>query len=76
MIRTLLIAVLLFAMTGYTNETKAETPEVIETPGMKAARKAGRIATDGILGSKVNGGKGVIVEVNCENAVSQIICVR
>ena len=37
-----------------------------KSSGMKAAKKAGRIAADGILGGKVNGGKGVIVEVNCE----------
>ena len=37
-----------------------------KSSGMKAAKKAGRIASDGILGSKVSGGKGVIVEVNCE----------
>ena len=37
-----------------------------KSSGMKAAKKAGRIAADGILGSKVAGGKGVIVEVNCE----------
>jgi elongation factor Ts len=33
---------------------------------MKAAKKAGRIAADGLLSSKVDGGTGVIVEVNCE----------
>ncbi|MGV0033538.1 MAG: translation elongation factor Ts, partial [Candidatus Azotimanducaceae bacterium WSBS_2022_MAG_OTU7] len=33
---------------------------------MKAAKKAGRIASDGLLSSKVDGGIGVIVEVNCE----------
>ena len=37
-----------------------------KSSGMKAAKKAGRIAADGILGSKVEGSKGVIVEVNCE----------
>ena len=37
-----------------------------KSSGMKAAKKAGRIAADGILGSKVSDGKGVIVEVNCE----------
>ena len=37
-----------------------------KSSGMKAAKKAGRIAADGTLGSKVAGGKGVIVEVNCE----------
>jgi len=33
---------------------------------MKAAKKAGRIASDGLLSIKVDGGTGVIVEVNCE----------
>jgi elongation factor Ts len=33
---------------------------------MKAAKKAGRIASDGLLSIKVDGGLGVIVEVNCE----------
>ena len=37
-----------------------------KSSGMKAAKKAGRIAADGMVGSKVEGGKGVIVEVNCE----------
>ncbi len=37
-----------------------------KTSGLKAAKKAGRIAADGILGSKIEGCKGVIVEVNCE----------
>ena len=33
---------------------------------MKAAKKAGRIAADGIISSRVENGLGVIVEVNCE----------
>ena len=37
-----------------------------KSSGMKAAKKAGRIASDGLLSIKVNGGIGVIVEVNCE----------
>jgi len=37
-----------------------------KSSGMKAAKKAGRIAADGVLGSKVEGGRGVVVEVNCE----------
>lgn len=37
-----------------------------KSSGMKAAKKAGRIAADGTLGCKVDGGKGVMVEVNCE----------
>jgi elongation factor Ts len=32
----------------------------------KAAKKAGRIAADGLIGSAVNAGKGVLVEVNSE----------
>jgi len=37
-----------------------------KSSGMKAAKKAGRIASDGLLSIKVEGGTGVIVEVNCE----------
>ena len=37
-----------------------------KSSGMKAAKKAGRIAADGMIGAKIEGGKGVIVEVNCE----------
>ena len=37
-----------------------------KSSGMKAAKKAGRIAADGTLGCKVEGGKGVMVEVNSE----------
>ena len=37
-----------------------------KSSGMKAAKKAGRIAADGIISSKVGSGFGVIVEVNCE----------
>jgi len=37
-----------------------------KSSGMKAAKKAGRIASDGLLSIKVDGAMGVIVEVNCE----------
>lgn len=37
-----------------------------KSSGMKAAKKAGRIAADGLLGCKIDGATGVIVEVNCE----------
>lgn len=37
-----------------------------KSSGMKAAKKAGRIAADGLIGMKVADGKGVIIEVNCE----------
>jgi elongation factor Ts len=39
----------------------------LRTKGLaKAAKKAGRIAADGLIGSAVSGGKGVLVEVNSE----------
>ena len=37
-----------------------------KSSGMKAAKKAGRTAADGTLGCKIEGGHGVLVEVNCE----------
>ena len=37
-----------------------------KSSGMKAAKKAGRIARDGLLGCRVDGRLGVMVEVNCE----------
>ncbi|MBT6243809.1 MAG: elongation factor Ts [Gammaproteobacteria bacterium] len=37
-----------------------------KSSGMKAAKKAGRIAADGLIGMKVVDGKGVMIEVNCE----------
>ena len=37
-----------------------------KSSGMKAAKKAGRIAADGLIGTRVEGGKGIMVEVNCE----------
>ncbi len=37
-----------------------------KSSGMKAAKKAGRIASDGLIGCKVDGGTGIMVEVNSE----------
>lgn len=37
-----------------------------KSSGLKAAKKAGRVASDGLIGARVEGGKGVLVEVNCE----------
>ena len=37
-----------------------------KSSGMKAAKKAGRIASDGLIGSRVDGANGIMVEVNCE----------
>ena len=51
-------------------ETQGDMELAIETlrksSGMKAAKKAGRIAKDGLLGTRVEGTLGVLVEVNCE----------
>lgn len=50
--------------------SKGDMALAIETlrksSGLKAAKKAGRIAADGLLAAKVAEGKGVLVEVNCE----------
>lgn len=37
-----------------------------KSSGMKAAKKAGRIAADGLIRIKIEGDAGVMVEVNCE----------
>ena len=37
-----------------------------KSSGMKAAKKAGRIAADGLIRIKIEGNAGVMVEVNCE----------
>ncbi|MEZ7959691.1 MAG: translation elongation factor Ts [Pseudomonadales bacterium] len=37
-----------------------------KSSGMKAAKKAGRTAAEGKLGTKVSGGVAVMVEINCE----------
>lgn len=47
-------------------DMEAAIENLRKSSGMKAAKKAGRIASDGLLSSKVEGGVGVIVEVNCE----------
>ncbi len=47
-------------------DMEAAIENLRKSSGMKAAKKAGRIASDGLLSSKVDGGTGVLVEVNCE----------
>ena len=47
-------------------DMEAAIENLRKSSGMKAAKKAGRIAAEGLLSSKVDGGTGVIVEVNCE----------
>ena len=37
-----------------------------KSSGMKAAKKAGRTAADGLIGHKIEGGVAAMVEVNCE----------
>ena len=44
-----------------------EAVKILREKGLaKAAKKAGRIAAEGIVKAKVNGTNGVIVEINCE----------
>lgn len=47
-------------------DMEAAIESLRKSSGMKAAKKAGRIAADGLIGTRVEGGKGVMVEVNCE----------
>lgn len=47
-------------------DMEAAIENLRKSSGMKAAKKAGRIASDGLLGSKVDGGRGIMVEVNSE----------
>ena len=51
-------------------EAKGDADLAIEqlrkSSGLKAAKKAGRIAADGLIAAKVGGDKGALVEVNCE----------
>ncbi len=44
-----------------------EAVKILREKGLaKAAKKAGRIAAEGVVKAKVNGGSGVLVEINCE----------
>ena len=46
---------------------REEAVKILREKGLaKAAKKAGRIAAEGIVKAKVNGTTGVIVEINCE----------
>jgi len=47
-------------------DMEAAIESLRKSSGMKAAKKAGRIAADGLIACRVDGGKGVMVEVNCE----------
>lgn len=49
------------------NGNREEAVKILREKGLaKAAKKAGRIAAEGVVKVKVNGTNGVIVEVNCE----------
>ena len=54
------------ALVDSDGDMEAAIENLRKSSGMKAAKKAGRIASDGLLSIKVNSGIGVIVEVNCE----------
>lgn len=44
-----------------------EAVKILREKGLaKAAKKAGRIAAEGVVKAKVTGGNGVLVEINCE----------
>lgn len=46
---------------------REEAVKILREKGLaKAAKKAGRIAAEGVVKPKVNGNNGVIVEINCE----------
>ena len=51
-------------------ETEGDMDQAIDnlrkSSGMKAAKKAGRIAADGLIEMKTDAGKGIMVEVKCE----------
>lgn len=47
-------------------DMEAAIESLRKSSGMKAAKKAGRIAADGLIACRVDGSKGVMVEVNCE----------
>ena len=54
------------ALTATQGDMELAIETLRKSSGMKAAKKAGRIARDGLLGIKVEGSRGVLVEVNCE----------
>lgn len=50
-----------------TNGNRDEAVKILREKGLtKAAKKAGRIAAEGVVKAKVKGNIGVVVEVNCE----------
>lgn len=49
------------------NGNREEAVKILREKGLaKAAKKAGRIAAEGVVKAKVEGTKGVLVEINCE----------
>ncbi|MBD5111910.1 MAG: elongation factor Ts [Ruminococcaceae bacterium] len=49
------------------NGNRDEAVKILREMGLaKSAKKAGRIAAEGIVKTKVEGNKGIIVEINCE----------
>lgn len=47
-------------------DIEAAIESLRKSSGMKAAKKAGRIASDGLIAVKMDGGVAMIAEVNCE----------
>lgn len=54
------------ALVEASGDTELAIENLRKSSGMKAAKKAGRTAADGLIGHKVEGGVAAMVEVNCE----------
>ena len=54
------------ALTEADGDMELAIENLRKSSGMKAAKKAGRIASDGLIGYKVDGDTAVMAEVNCE----------
>jgi elongation factor Ts len=54
------------ALVEANGDTELAIENLRKSSGMKAAKKAGRTAADGLIGCKIEGGVAAMVEVNCE----------
>lgn len=54
------------ALVEANGDLDAAVDELRKSSGMKAAKKAGRTAADGVISVRVSGGRGLLIEVNSE----------
>jgi len=54
------------ALEATSGDIEAAITNLRKNSGLKAAKKAGRTAADGLVAVHTDGGKGVMIEVNCE----------